>query len=555
MRQIDALNIMKQGISSFLTGAPGSGKTYVLNQFIDWMDDHGIPYAVTASTGIAATHLGGTTLHSWSGLGINTHPTNTEIQEIASKQYIQKRMNSTEVLIIDEISMIEGTMLDALDAVLQQARSNNLPFGGIQIIVSGDFYQLPPISRNNDAPYAFQSSSWRNLSPAVCYLGEQHRSHDDGLLGVLQDIRRQSITETTKQVLSERMHSKYDHDITPTRIHTHNRNVDQVNTKELQRIDSQTTIYTMASTGAKRLVEKMGRSCLSPKKLALKPGALVMCTKNNWSKGYVNGTMGVVTEINDDTKLPTIKTKDGSLIEIEEDTWELHNNGKMVASITQLPLRLAWSITIHKSQGMSIDVAEIDLSSCFEYGQGYVALSRLTSLDGLRLLGINDHALLVDPLVKRTDELFKQSSQSVLEALLDKSDEEIKIAIKQSIKDRGGTLDKKQTQKKQASTYEVTKELLSDSDSIQDIATTRDLTASTIFNHIEELLKRGDITTSDIEHFKYNHTLHAPDFDRIQAVFMTEGKPTLSPIKNKLKNKYSFDELRFARLFIYEELL
>ena len=176
MTQSDALNILQTGANVFLTGEPGSGKTHTVNAYVAWLRSHGIEPSITASTGIAATHIRGMTIHSWSGLGILNRLTPVDLDRIASKEHVVKRIQKTRVLIIDEVSMLSGTVLEMVDEIAREVRHSDKPFGGIQIVLVGDFFQLPPVSRaGTEAHFAFTSSVWRALNPLTCYLTEQHR--------------------------------------------------------------------------------------------------------------------------------------------------------------------------------------------------------------------------------------------------------------------------------------------------------------------------------------------------------------------------------------------
>ncbi len=195
-----------------------------------------------------------------------------------------------------------------------------------------------------------------------------------------------------------------------TRLYSHNTDVDSLNSKELGTLTGHVFRYTMQETGVPKLTEVLRRNCLSPEILELKIGALVMFTKNNPSSGYVNGTQGTVVSFDEATKLPVVKTVQGKKVAVLPMDWELYEGEVSVAKVTQLPLRLAWALTIHKSQGVSLDRAIMDLSKVFEYGQGYVALSRVRSLKGITLLGMNNRALEVDPRSKAFDVLAKEAS-------------------------------------------------------------------------------------------------------------------------------------------------
>lgn len=412
MKQSIALDILKNGHNVFLTGPAGSGKTYLLNQYIDYLKKNNIRHAVTASTGIAATHLSGRTIHSWSGIGIADYLDDKDIKKILTKPLMKERLAKTDVLIIDEISMIHAHQLDLINKILRLARGSWDPFGGMQVILSGDFFQLPPINTrpNTQTRFVYDAQSWKEMDITVCYLSEQFRHNEDHITRILDDIRNDHIDENTITTLQESSGTTFDVEDDITRLFTHNIDVDRINNQELKKIDSPLYTYAMTSDGHKNVLEVIKKSCLAPEILELKEGALVMFVRNNFDAGYVNGTVGTVIGFDDD-KFPIVETIDGEEITVYPDKWAIEEGTETLAEISQLPLRLAWAITIHKSQGMTLDAAEIDLRKCFEYGMGYVALSRVRSLANMRLLGINDIALKVSPDILIKDKEFQKLSQ------------------------------------------------------------------------------------------------------------------------------------------------
>ena len=428
MTQDEALSILKTGANVFLTGEPGAGKTFTINKFVSYLRERGIDPAITASTGIAATHIGGMTIHSWSGIGIKETLTSYDIDRIASSEYINKRISKTRVLIIDEVSMLRAETLAMIDAVCREIKQNPEPFGGMQVVLVGDFFQLPPIEKrsleNKDVElikqvktyFAFESDAWRRLAPVTCYLTEQYRQDDADFLSVLTAVRRGEVEDAHLELLNSRHYSpqKLSKDIDHiTKLYARNVDVDSVNSGMLSKIEADFKEYEMISSGKESLVFALKKGCLSPETLRLKKGAVVMCTKNNTKERFVNGTLGIVEDFDSYTNYPIVKTRNGKMIKIEPMDWSVEENGKIKAKITQIPLRLAWAITVHKSQGMSMDAAMMDLSDVFEFGQGYVALSRVRRLSGLYLLGINDHALRVHPRILEKDADFRTSSEEV----------------------------------------------------------------------------------------------------------------------------------------------
>lgn len=316
MTQAQALKILKKGHNVFLTGAAGSGKTYVLGKFIEYLKDKKINVGITASTGIATTHLSGMTIHSWSGIGIKDIMSDKDLSSILGKTYLKTRFHKTNILIIDEISMLHAHRLDMIDRVCRAFKEKDVPFGGMQIVMCGDFFQLPPVTRGEEeGNFAYKSHIWNHMDLQICYLEEQYRQSDRAFLRVLSDIRTDAVTDDTVNYLLERYNQEVRRKIKPTRLYTHNTDVDAINEMEL-------------------------------------------------------------------------------------------------AKIYQIPLRLAWAITIHKSQGMSLDAAEIDLSKSFVPGMGYVALSRVHSLSGMKLVGLNEMSLQVNPEVLEMDKLFQEQSNN-----------------------------------------------------------------------------------------------------------------------------------------------
>jgi ATP-dependent exoDNAse (exonuclease V) alpha subunit len=404
MTQQDALNLLMMGKNVYLTGQAGSGKTYLLNLYIHYLKKHKVPVAVTASTGIAATHLNGGTIYSWSGIGIKSQLTSRDINRILDNENRLAKIQSAKVLIIDEISMFHSYRLDMVNQVCKAARLNDHAFGGLQVILCGDFFQLPPINEPGfeTSSFAYKSDAWNELDLTICYLDEQHRQLDDSFLKILNDIRSREVTEYTFEKLAARMNKELKN-VTPTRLYTHNVDVDGINGSELEKIDKPLYTYVMTTQGNKDLITLLKKGCLAPEKLFIKVGALVMFIKNNPAKGYINGTLGKVIGF-DSGVYPIVQTYDGKKITAMPTGWQFEENEKVLAEITQVPLRLAWAITVHKSQGMSLDAAEIDLSRSFAYGMGYVALSRVKSLEGIRLLGINPKAFMVDEEVAKFDE-------------------------------------------------------------------------------------------------------------------------------------------------------
>ncbi|MGH6734575.1 MAG: ATP-dependent DNA helicase [Methyloceanibacter sp.] len=431
MTQDEALALLKTGASVFLTGQPGSGKTHTVNRYLRELQRLDIAYAYTASTGIAATHGHGVTIHAWSGIGVREALSRRDLDLLAANRRLTSRIEKTSVLVIDEISMLPARSLTLVDAVCRHIKGIPSPFGGLQVVLVGDFFQLPPVVRRGAQPallpeadganafgseFAHASAAWRDLSPTVCYLSEQHRQTDKPFLEVLAAIRANACAGIHRERLAERLVGNDPPPEGCTRLFTHNAAVDDINRQQLAKLGGKTHVFTMLAKGADHFVQALKRGCLSPETLELKHEAVVMFTKNDPAGRFVNGTLGVVETFDTDDGYPLVRTRGGKRIMAEPAVWKIEEAGKERASIAQVPLRLAWAMTVHKSQGMSLDTAVIDLSRAFEYGQGYVALSRLRSLSGLHLLGLNERALRVHPLAVEKDAEFGAASAAARRA-------------------------------------------------------------------------------------------------------------------------------------------
>jgi ATP-dependent exoDNAse (exonuclease V) alpha subunit len=571
MTQEQAFEILKTGANVFLTGEPGSGKTHTVNRYIEYLEQRGVDPSITASTGIAATHVGGMTIHSWSGIGVRSRLTEWELDQLSEKERLVKRLMAAKVLIIDEISMLSKDTLDSVEAVCRKLRRSHEAWGGLQVIFVGDFFQLPPVERaqsmmspidmqdtffGDDEPlsnFAYHAQAWKRAKPLVCYLTEQHRQDDESFLSVLASVRRGEVVEELKIVLRARAIVPEEEGI--TRLFPKNQNVDTMNDKELAKLHGKPHIFEMTSRGFPAVVEGLKKNCLSPETLILKMGAKVMFTKNAIDGKYVNGTLGEVVDFSRTNGQPIVLTRDKRQIEVTPAEWTIEDQGKVVASIEQLPLRLAWAITVHKSQGMSLDAAVIDLRTAFEYGQGYVALSRVRSLEGLFLEGFNERALQVHPEVLEVDAEFRGQSSDAEAAFVSMDQEEIATMQRDFLKGIGGSekvVARDRSERKQkVSTFEETKELVLSGKSISDVAKERKLTEGTIVSHLERLVEDRAIDPhKDLAHLMPNVEDMAKMQGALIRVKTDDGTMPLSPARDILQNRYTFEELRLARLFL-----
>lgn len=585
MQQDLALNILKSWRNVFLTGQAWSGKTYVINQYIDRLWSQDIDVAITASTGIAATHIWGVTIHSWSGIGIKSSLSHRDLDNIENKEHVNKQVNKAKVLIIDEISMLSAQTLDMVDQVCQYIRRNKQPCGGLQVVLIGDFFQLPPVmSRDHWSDtkrFAFAAKVWKQLELVTCYLQTQYRQSDTSFQTILNELRIGEISNASLQTLQSRLHSDLDH-ASPTRLFTHNADVDKINNEHLVSLSWEMITHHAQGEWDPKLIAAIIKSILPPDVLQLKRWARVMFVKNNHQKGYVNGTLGTVTDF-DHAWLPLVEVWDGRVIKAEPEQRSIENATEIVAQVTHLPLKLAWAMTVHKSQGMTLDAAEMDLSKVFEPWQAYVALSRIKSLDGLRLLGLNTSWLSAHPLVVRGEAYFSDQSEQIAKQFGQILDDDRQEIHKKFVTSVGGTYtsttadtfatDNAQDDKqkklsdpsswttkpkrkgptvKKGESMKVTLAHIQEKKTIEEIAEVRGLTVATIFNHLFKLVAQEPGLS--LTHLKPHESQITAVKKAIKKIspndFDTNGRPRLTPIHTALEWQMSYDEIKLCLLFI-----
>ena len=394
-KQNDAFNMMVKGESVFITGPGGVGKTSLIKLFVRIYKQNKI-IGLTSTTGISALLFGGSTLHSYLGIGLGQGSVDYMSQNVFKNSKLRKRWNDLETLIIDEVSMLSPVLFDKIEQVARCVRRNEKPFGGIQLVLSGDFLQLPCVGSDD---FCFEAKSWNKCITHTIYLTEIIRQSNEVFQKCLNNIRIGNITKDIKKLLSSRVNIELRNDfgIKPTKLYPTNASVDIINQKELDKLaendgieffeyEMETTVYPNVKN-KDYILEKYKKLCNAPALLELCKGAQVMLLYNmDVDGGLANGSRGVVTGFIDD--IPLIKFMNGRELIIDWHSWDIEEGDQKVLKMNQIPLKLAWCISQHKAQGMSLDLAEIDLSNCFEYGQAYVALSRVKTIEGLSI--IND---------------------------------------------------------------------------------------------------------------------------------------------------------------------
>ena len=411
-KQQEAFDLIVKGKNIFLTGPSGTGKSVVIDMFKKLYGNQK-NIAVTSTTGISALLIGGTTLHSFLGIGLGEGTVDDLIVRIRKTRNWRAHWQDTEVLIIDEISMLSPDLFDKLENVARILRRVHnprimkeeiqLPFGGLQIVLCGDFLQLPVVGEDK---FCFESKSWNKCIDKTIYLTEIMRQSDSFFQSVLNDMRYGRVTKNVEKLIESRIgiELKNEMGIKPTKIFTTNNDVDYMNEKELDKLSKDNDFYEYEMDiyfydfvkDREQAIEKCKKRCLAPYKLQLCVGAQVMLIYNlDLDSGLANGSRGVVTRFEND--FPVVKFLNGEERPICYNSWEIIEDKKKQIRITQIPLRLAWSITVHKCQGCTLDCAEVDLSNLFAFGQAYVALSRVKTKDGLTITDINIDGIKAHP--------------------------------------------------------------------------------------------------------------------------------------------------------------
>jgi ATP-dependent DNA helicase PIF1 len=416
--QHDAFEIMKTGKSVFLTGSAGTGKSFLTKKFYNYaVNIHGTDRVFkTSSTGVSAILIGGKTLHSWSGIYLGEGT----VQEILKKMPYGAREDwrSVKVLFIDEISMIHPNLFDKLENIARILRRNELPFGGIQLVCSGDFFQLSPVSKDKIEKFCFEAASWDSVITHTITLSKIIRQEDLSFQKLLTNMRYGTLSEEDEKLLESRVgfELKNEEGIEPTILFSKNADVNYVNNKRLQTLLTNNKKYEYKSeykieynkTTAKNnsIIEKVSllSKDLIPDELVMAVGAQVVFKKNLSGTLIANGTRGVITDFKQvDDKgeyYPYVRLLNGNLYLAIREEFEFESVGDYKLIKKQIPIKLAWATTIHSCQGSTLDYVKADIgSSIFLCGQAYVALSRVKNIEGLTLIDFNKSSVKAHPKV------------------------------------------------------------------------------------------------------------------------------------------------------------
>ena len=415
-----AVTIARSGKSFFLTGAGGTGKSYVIRSIVEALHREGKDVALTAMTGCAALLLGkgAKTLHSWAGIGLGKESVQTIVVKLRKSFRAKKNWLAADTLIIDEVSMMTPELLDKLEEIGKAIRRRPASFGGLQLILVGDMYQLPPINKETGGEhhFVFEAASWKRCIQDSVVLRTVHRQSDPAFLKILDEARAGRLSEESITILETRRNSDWKRlEIKPTLLFTRRADVEQINMTQLQKCQGPDytftvkTVQTATMLGTKPdpkavewAIEKMDKNGSYVPDLVLRKGAQVMLLTNmDIEHGLVNGSRGVVEGFCNESsgRYPMVKFRNGEVLIISPASWASEDVDGLTRE--QIPLRLAYAITIHKAQGATLDCALIDIGdNTFEYGQAYVALSRVRSLDCLYIWDLKPSAFMVHPKVK-----------------------------------------------------------------------------------------------------------------------------------------------------------
>jgi len=413
----------------FITGPGGAGKTELIRKIYKHATTNNKHIQVCALTGCAALLLRckAKTIHSWSGIGLGAGTIDANVDKVSKNYFKRKMWRETRVLIVDEVSMMSKKIFEMLDLIGKTIKKSNKPFGGIQLIFSGDFYQLPPVG-NKDEPetgqFCFESEVWLKTFTTANHIQliKIFRQTDPVYSAILNQLREGRLKRSSVNILEQQVNKTFATDAIamPTKLYPVRNKVEQINNGEMEKLTGDIKTYesqfllNLPMTANEQLTRALftedqietelnyiQNNLICDRDLQLKPGAQVMCVVNiELSNGTIlcNGSQGIVTRINE-LKLPVVRYNNGGEVTMTPHVWQSENIPGI--GVSQIPLILAWALTIHKSQGATIDSAEIDVgSSVFECGQTYVALSRVKSLEGLYLTSFDINKIKINRKVR-----------------------------------------------------------------------------------------------------------------------------------------------------------
>ena len=534
--QAKALHLLEGTSNVFLTGAAGTGKSFLLQQFLRGKDWNTHP--ILASTGTAAMLVGGRTFHSFFGLGILEGGKDATVARVLRNGRLLGRLQAATCIIIDEISMLSGETLATAEHIARMLRDTTKPWGGLRIIAVGDFAQLPPVQSNGGPiDWAFAHTVWKDSAFVPAYLETPIRTTEPRLLAALNTIREGRVDNSVVDFLQSR--TSCNQDLSDgTRLFPHRASADRYNDQKLDTLPGEPAVFSTQYEGSSAHKEQIKRQCPIPETLQLKIGALVMFRKNDVSYPYlyVNGTLATVINISRD--MLTLRLMNGKTLDVGRATFSLiDGNGNEKATAYNFPLTLAWATTIHKAQGASIDTLFVQLTRLWESGHAYVALSRARTEEGLFIEQWDDRSIFIDPLVQSFYETIRQQWEKVATTLPDTMPK-ISDAKRAKPKAKNG---------KKIPNYKQTLPLVEKKLPLRQIATELAWKEDTIIGHIEKLLVEK--VPLDIEYLKPDEQ----QFEQIAGAFYRHGMDALKPIHDALEGAYTYGDIKLVKLFLEKE--
>lgn len=516
----------------FLTGAAGTGKSFLLQQFLRGKSKRSCP--VLASTGTAALLINGRTFHSFFGIGILEGGRHATVARVLGIGRSAARIREAECIVIDEVSMLSGETLAAAEEIARRFRDDDSPWGGLRIIAVGDFAQLPPIQAHGaERDWAFTHPVWGASEFRSVYLQTPVRTTESTLLSVLNSIRSGVVTDEVHTFLNNRSYPDETH-FDGTRLFPRRDSADAYNLSRLDTIEETLHTFPTKYKGESQSIEQLKKQSPIPDILEIKVGALVMLRKNDGSYPYkyVNGSLGVIVSI---TSLQvSVHLLNGGSVTLGQETFSLlDGNGTERASAINFPIRLAWGTTIHKAQGASIDRLLVNVSGLWESGHAYVALSRATSEDGLFVENWEPESIFMDPLVHDFYEVVQREWEQTAASLPAHAPENSDAFFTE------------EQQERKIPNYKRTEALIKEQRPLHEIAQILGWKETTILGHIEKLLLE-EHNDPDIHYLRPS----ADIFDEISHAFGEHGTEYLQPVYEACDGAYTYDELRLVRLFL-----
>ena len=538
--QAKALHELDTNKKIFLTGAAGTGKSFLLSAYLQ--NKNYKEYPVLASTGAAAVLVGGRTFHGFFGLGIMAGgPAATVIRALRSKP-LHTRLLQAKCIVIDEVSMLSGQTLAVAEEVARAVRQSNEPWGGLRLIVVGDFAQLPPVQQGGGPKdWGFLHSVWEKSNFHPICLQTTVRTTEPTLLAVLNDVRKGNVTERVRDFLVERTNDQLQ-EFDGTKLFPRRDSAELYNNQRLSTLEGELHSFATEYSGQAAGIEQLKKQCPISESLQVKIGALVMFRKNDtgYPFSYVNGTLGTVVSV--DAECIGVRLENGDTIDVYPTEFnQLDGSGSVKARAENFPLTLAWATTIHKAQGASIDRLMLSMQRLWESGHAYVALSRVRTEQGLCIESWSEESIFADSDVLSFYETIEQAWEVASSFLPQEAPESY-----QGLTSLAATV--KPTKKKKSTPNHVqTKEALEDHDSIQSLAEALGWSPGTIIKHIEKLLQeKHDIC---VDH------LRPPDqaLNAVAEATFHHGTEKLKPLYEFLEGVYSYDTIRLCIVFLKKE--